>query len=74
MVVDKRKLTKKQALKLTDGDSVRLAWLLGIGPDAVRRWKDSGPIPDHWSLILVNLLFRDQFGLGPLPDKSDSPT
>ncbi len=68
MTIDKRKLTKEQALKLTGGDGVALSQLLGIGPDAVRRWKAGQNIPDYWSLILVNLLFRDRFKLPPLPD------
>lgn len=68
MKVDRRKLTKEQALKLTNNDPVALACALGIGPDAIRRWNAGDAIPEHWSLILVNLLFRERFSLPPIPD------
>lgn len=68
MKVDRRKLTKEQALKLTNNDPVALACALGIGPDAIRRWGPGVAIPDHWSLILINLLFREKFNLPPVTD------
>lgn len=68
MNIDKRQLTKKQALALTGGDHKELARILCIDSDTPKRWAEKGPIPKYWSIILVNLVFREKFGIPPLPD------
>lgn len=72
MQISEQQLTKKQAFALTGGDHKALARLLGIDSDTPKRWPDKGPIPKWWSMILVNLMFREKYGLPPLPKVEDT--
>lgn len=68
MQVDKRKLTPAKAVK-TAGNEVALAAALGLHPQTVRTWvKTKDYIPEEYALILVNICFREKFGLPPLPE------
>ena len=67
MDIDRRQITKRQALKPyahikgLKAREVALAMDLGVERTTVTRWALNEPIPKAWAIIIVNLLHPDIF-------------
>lgn len=70
MQIYEKTVTPTQAIKAAGG-ATNLAAAFGCHPNTVNNWVRNNAIPKDAQLIIANLLYRDEFGLEPLPDILD---